>query len=153
AAVSLAVLAYHQRQAALQAKEDAEAAAALAAQAQKASETALAAASKASEAAKLLEGTGSDRVPQATALLSEANHAYQMARQDVTQLQTCPNGRRIYPQVGSDVTATAVEPLARALRAAGFVVPPVESMPPQKMPATTEVRYFRENEKSGAVDA
>ena len=153
AAVGLAVVAWQATEQAQKERLVAESKAALAAQAQQASEAALAAASKASEAANLLKSNQPDRVSQASTLLSEADLAYQSATQDVKQLQACPGGRRIYPQVADEADRAAVDKLAPALRAAGFIVPRVEVVGRQKMPAQTEVRFFRKDEEGGALAA
>lgn len=126
----------------------------LARQALQGAQSALDAAAKASEAAKLLRSDQPNRVSEANALLSEASNAYQNASRDVNQLQACPDGRRIYPHIGDEADrAIVTDKLGPALRAAGFIVPKVQVLAPEKMPRTIEVRYFRDDEKNGALAA
>lgn len=114
---------------------------------------ALEAADKAKAAATMALNKTSAGQVQAAALLSDANRSYQSATQDARQLQDCPGGRRIYPHVGQDGDKALVQGLAPALRAAGFIVPPVQVVAPERMPAATVVRYFRKDEQDGAVAA
>ena len=92
---------------------------------------------------------------RAAALLSDANRSYQSAAREARQLQDCPAGRRIYPKIGRDGDKAAVQNLVPVLRAAGFIVQPVEVVAPEKMPPSTVVRYFRTNdpERVGAEAA
>jgi hypothetical protein len=159
-ALGLAAFALYQRREAMVARERAEAAkkaaeekVAVATQATNATVTALAAATQAAEAANLLRSNQPDRSFKANELLSSANQAYKTASEDFRQLQACPVGRRIYPQVGEEADKAAAEKLAPALGAAGFIVPPVEVVGRRNMPTKTEVRYFRKDEKSGALAA
>ena len=126
-------------------------------QAQRQAEQALAearrsatAAAKVAEAAKLLESNQPERRAEASALLSAASRTYAQADQ---RLKACPDGRRIYPHIGDEADRLVVDRLASALHTAGFIVPRVQAMPPQKMPRATEVRFFRKDEESGALAA
>jgi len=89
----------------------------------------------------------------ATRLLSEARNSYNTAARAVNQLQPCSAERRIYPQIAAGTDGAALNAVTPALRAAGFIVAPVQSMPRQKMPNATAVRYFRPTESQGADDA
>lgn len=113
---------------------------------------ALEAATQAHDAAKLLKADQPDRSAQATALLSNAKRSYTSAVQ-ASLAFACPSGARLYPQIGAAQDSALVERLTPALRAAGFIVPRTELLSPQKMPAATEVRYFRKDEESGALAA
>jgi hypothetical protein len=123
-------------------------------------ETAQAALKVAEEAKKtattLALNTTGDAKRQATALLVETNKSFDRAANEVKQLQQCPAGRRVYPQIAQGSDAAVVErvgPGLRALAAAGFDVQRVEVVSPEKMPAKTAVRYFRPNEKDDAEKA
>lgn len=115
--------------------------------------SALEAATKALAAAQLLEDNKPDRAAEASALLSDANRSYQSVVQATTALQSCPAGRRLYPQVGSPAGSALVQRLAPALRAAGFIVPQTEVVAPERMPSANEIRYFHKAEEGGAEAA
>ncbi|MEO6663959.1 MAG: AAA family ATPase, partial [Rubrivivax sp.] len=65
----------------------------------------------------------------------------------------CAAGKRLYPQVGSVDGTAVVERVAPALRSAGFIVPRTEVVASIKMPAATEIRYFRKSERDLATSA
>ena len=114
---------------------------------------ALDAAAKAKEAAEMaLNKTGAGQ-QQAAALLSDANRSYRSAAQDTQQLMKCPVGKRFYPHVGQDADKGIVDSVVPALRAAGFIVAPVQVVKAEAMPASTAVRYFRKEDQAGAMAA
>jgi conflict system STAND superfamily ATPase len=131
------------------ARRDAETATAALAQSREA-------ARKASEALELARRAAyASRTPreqgaEARALLVEADKSLAGAYYEVKQLESCPAGRRVYPHLARGTDASILERPAAALRAAGFIVPAVQMMPPNRMPSTTDVRYFRKNDKDGA---
>ncbi len=109
---------------------------------------------KVQEAASVLESTQPDKGYQASVLLAQANNAYTAPDPAASAAAaTCPNGRRIYPQVGEATDRAVVDRVTPALLQAGFIVPRTEVVGPDKMPASTEVRYFRRAEAAGAADA
>lgn len=107
---------------------------------------------KVDQAVQLLKsGSAPD---QATELLSEAQRSYASSSlQPASAPQDCPAGRRLYPQVGSEADLAVVERVKPALREAGFNVMKAELLPARKLPADTEVRYFRNAEGVGALAA
>ncbi len=111
------------------------------------------AASQALAAAELLQSNQPAERSQASALLAGASTAYQTAARDTSAALSCPSGRRIYPQVGGAGDVAAVDPAAAVLRAAGFTVPRTDVVGRERMPSTTEVRYFRKAEEAGALAA
>lgn len=113
-------------------------------------EQALEAAAKLEQAAAIaLNKPGANR-GKAEVLLSEASRSYQIAKNDARQLQDCPSGRRVYPHVGQEGDKAVVQGLVPALRAADFIVPPVQIVTREMLPAAPVVRYFRHNEREGA---
>jgi hypothetical protein len=109
------------------------------------------AAAKVQEASRLLESNQPDKRSQANVLLTEANRAYKSTPPAPAPAAACPDGRRIYPQVGDAADRDDVDRVAPALREAGFIVPRTEVVVRSKMPSSTEVRYFRRNEEEGAI--
>ncbi len=118
-------------------------------------EEALAAAEKSRQAAELLKSTDSGSRAKAETLLSEVVTSLKTAaaRDPVPLKAACPAGARVYPQVGDDADVAAVEPLAKALRAAGYLVPKTEVVAAAKVPQALELRYFRAADSDLAVAA
>jgi hypothetical protein len=115
---------------------------------------ALSAAEKTRQAAELLKGNDRSSRAKADTLLSEVATSLKSAAREATPLKTaCPAGARVYPQVGDAKDSDAIDPLARSLRAAGFLVPKTEIVGAAKVPATLELRYFRATEIDVAVAA
>jgi hypothetical protein len=56
----------------------------------------------------------------------------------------------LYPQIARGSDPAVPNAIAEALRANGFIVPRIEEVAPEKMPANTEIRYFRKYESGGA---
>lgn len=97
---------------------------------------------------------GATQTSEGDQLLAQAYRSYASASADFQQLQGCPSGRRVYPHIAQNSDRTVLdEKLIPALRAAGFVVPGVQRMPPEPMPLHGELRYFRSNEVAGAEGA
>lgn len=114
------------------------------------------AADKALEAAKLLGGDRPDRSVQAKELLSAADRTYKSAVQAVQAASApadCPTGRRVYPQVASKAQQARLDAILPALHAEGFIVPRAEIVDEEKMPNSTEMRYFRRSEEGWALAA
>ena len=111
------------------------------------------AADKALEAAKLLGSDKPDRSAQAKLLLSAADRSYKSAVQAASAPADCPAGRRLYPQVATKEVGAAIAPLTPILRAEGFIVPETEVVGAEKMPNSTEVRYFRKSDEGWALSA
>lgn len=111
------------------------------------------AADKALEAAKLLGSDKPDRSAQAKALLSAADRSYKTAVQAASAPADCPAGRRLYPQVAGKAQLADIEPLVTTLRAEGFIVPRTDVVGTEKMPNSTEVRYFRKSDEGWALAA
>ena len=105
------------------------------------------------EAAKLLGSDKPDRSAQAKLLLSAADRSYKSAVQAASAPADCPAGRRLYPQVATKEVRAAIVPLAPILRAEGFIVPEAEVVGAEKMPNSTEVRYFRKSDEGWALSA
>ena len=93
--------------------------------------------------------TGADkaRAMQATTAVTQS---WETAVNVVGQLQACPDGRRLYPQIAQGSDPGVINDLRATLRAKGFIVPRIEEVASANVPKSTEVRYFRKSESDGA---
>lgn len=126
------------------------------AQTQRQYEERLALASTVKQAARVLDSRQPDAGAKASELLLQATRAPQgnaRPAQGPSGAPSCPDGRRLYPQIGDKGDLALIDKISPSLRRANFIVLNTEVLEARKMPRATEVRYFRTADEDGAIAA